>query len=226
MSPAWMLSVSITGDTTLLRSVVAMFSKMVRRVSSSVVLAEPMMRSASATCLRSVRTVMPEQKKLMPPSTTGIAAVSRVFICCASSPSLGSDPAAMASVSMALTTKSTNTTELSTLDELGIQSTPSGMLKETNWSGNASGLSHILAAGAQSCVVRVSGSGMRESNVCCSAKVLAVYLVHASRKPSVTPSEVARRAESPCPTSTESRGIRPSLRFGWYCGPSVNVTCT
>eukprot|EP00961_Rhodomonas_salina_P203948 2751807-Rhodomonas_salina.3 len=90
---------------------------------------------------------------LTPPRTTGIDAESVVFICCGSSPSLGDVGSAIASASLALTTRCTKTLLLrvscwSSASTVGSQSMPSGMLNDTKWSGTDAGLTHIWALGA------------------------------------------------------------------------------
>eukprot|EP00961_Rhodomonas_salina_P002293 31586-Rhodomonas_salina.1 len=113
--------------------------------------------SALATSLRSVLAVMPSQKMLRQPLTTGMEAVRVVFICHGASPSLGLVGASVlpacapfASRSMAETTKSTKMLFERVEDASGKKSTPSGMLKDAKWSGTEAGLRHIDATGAHS----------------------------------------------------------------------------
>eukprot|EP00961_Rhodomonas_salina_P144448 1945194-Rhodomonas_salina.2 len=117
--------------------------------------------SAFATSLRSVLAVMPSQKTFTPPATTGIDAESVVFICHGSPPAFGAAvPLALATVSMAETTRLTKTLLSSTSDAAGNQSIPSAILKETKPSGTEEGLLHMAAAGAHSWVPLAS-SGSR-----------------------------------------------------------------
>eukprot|EP00961_Rhodomonas_salina_P183471 2476398-Rhodomonas_salina.2 len=106
-----MLSVSIV-DPVAVASVLAMFVRIRNRVNSAGLAAVPTTISTLATSLRSVLAVRPSQKMLMPPATMGMEAVSVVFICMGSSPSLGVGPAVPPTagfVSSALMTIDTNT---------------------------------------------------------------------------------------------------------------------
>mmetsp|Transcript_29908 Transcript_29908/g.71936 ORF Transcript_29908/g.71936 Transcript_29908/m.71936 type:complete len:236 (+) Transcript_29908:670-1377(+) len=235
-----MLSVSMTlavfGD----RSVLATSSRMRSRVSSSLLDADPTTMSTLATSARSVLAVKPSQKMLTPPATIGIEAVRVVFIWNGSPPALGAVGLPMlavgATVSTALTTSETKMLALRLLDAWPSKtSDPSGILKDTNWSGIELGLAHMLAWGPHSWSAASSKSPLvtrpterptswSRSSLSSSASAYSWHtcsmLVEASRK-------------VPRPTRTESSGMSPDsylsafgLLLTVYLLPRVNVTCT
>mmetsp|Transcript_34864 Transcript_34864/g.25207 ORF Transcript_34864/g.25207 Transcript_34864/m.25207 type:complete len:262 (-) Transcript_34864:169-954(-) len=221
--PASILSESIVvSPSNLLRLVLAMSLRMRRRESSDWDAAVPTTMSALATSTRSVLARTPSQKMLMPPWTTGIEAVSVVFICCGSAPLLGWP---VATSSMADTTRSTNTFSLSEELASGNQSIPRGMLKTTNWSGIDWGLTHMAAEGAHCCETALGGFGIRASKTDLRSKESSSYWLHAWKSPLVvwSLSWNASSMKVPWPTRTESSGMSP-VSMGLYWSPSVNVT--
>mmetsp|Transcript_38344 Transcript_38344/g.90467 ORF Transcript_38344/g.90467 Transcript_38344/m.90467 type:complete len:214 (-) Transcript_38344:106-747(-) len=168
MNPASIESVSNTEAAVRSRFELAMSLKMRRRESSAVLAAVPKIRSAFTTSWRSVLATISSQKMFTPPRTTGIEAESVVFICCGSWPPLGEVGRPIASWSLALTTRCTKTLLLSvsmpSAATVGSQSMPSGMLKDTKWSGTDAGLTHIWALGAHIWLAVVE-SGKRSSKV-------------------------------------------------------------
>mmetsp|Transcript_28553 Transcript_28553/g.68034 ORF Transcript_28553/g.68034 Transcript_28553/m.68034 type:complete len:215 (-) Transcript_28553:3655-4299(-) len=210
--------------------------RMRRRESSESSPAEPRIRSALTTSWRSVLAMIWSQKLLTPPATTGMDAVSVVFICSGGDPSLGPGSAVEVStwvLSIAETTKCTNTLLERSEDGEGSQSMPRGMLKTTNWSGTSAGETHMRALGEQSWLAAPSSSEVSQekrelksawfppSNESSSSS----YCEQAWKKPSGPSTlSVAVRKKVPCATRTESRGMRP-VSIGRYWSPIVNVTC-
>mmetsp|Transcript_14118 Transcript_14118/g.29270 ORF Transcript_14118/g.29270 Transcript_14118/m.29270 type:complete len:212 (+) Transcript_14118:569-1204(+) len=152
MRPASMESDSMSDALCRVTEELAMSFLMKRRESSSSELAEPRIRSRFATSTRSVLAVIWSQKMFWPPSTTGMLPVSLVLNCSAWSLAL---PVTSLPRSSAVITRSTKTLEERSAAEGGIQSMPSGTLKETNWSGMDVGLAHMDERGAQSWLMRV-----------------------------------------------------------------------
>eukprot|EP00961_Rhodomonas_salina_P296859 3936716-Rhodomonas_salina.2 len=212
INPASMLSESICVMSSGSSWVLAMFSLILRRESSDALTADPTTMCTFATSCRSVFAVMPSQKTLMPPATTGMLAVRVVFICHGASPLLGTSSSRLASRSSALTTKFTKTTLSRALEPAPKKSMPRGMLKETNWSGRDAGLAHMEALGPHSWRSVWLKSSTRGKEPPVHSKHLCV--------------NAAVSKKTPFPARTESRGIRPAFSLTPYFFPRVKVTWT
>mmetsp|Transcript_29904 Transcript_29904/g.71900 ORF Transcript_29904/g.71900 Transcript_29904/m.71900 type:complete len:231 (+) Transcript_29904:1562-2254(+) len=226
ISPASIESVSKTEAALGVRSLLAMSSKMRRRESSSSLAADPRMRSTCTTSTRSVLAVMPSQKMLTPPRTTGMEALRVVFICHGASPAFGSvgSAAALAWVSTAEMTMWTKTLlESVSACPSGVvsyQSTPSGMLKDAKLSGIEAGLTHMDAPGAQSwrsVVLKPSTAGNEYPGA-------LVHCRHLCTMPASPLAACTSSKKVPLPARTESNGIKPLFSLTAYLDPSVNVT--
>mmetsp|Transcript_15633 Transcript_15633/g.37295 ORF Transcript_15633/g.37295 Transcript_15633/m.37295 type:complete len:255 (+) Transcript_15633:1573-2337(+) len=226
ISPASMLSELISVMLSGASCVLAMSFLIMSRESSAMFMADPTTMSTFATSLRSVLAVMPSQKMLTPPRTTGMEALRVVFICHGASPAFGSvgSAAALAWVSTAEMTMWTKTLlESVSACPSGVvsyQSTPSGMLKDAKLSGIEAGLTHMDAPGAQSwrsVVLKPSTAGNEYPGA-------LVHCRHLCTMPASPLAACTSSKKVPLPARTESNGIKPLFSLTAYLDPSVNVT--